>query len=81
MGLQDFQEEPTKANENRLRMDEMWIFYKAKPHELKNRTKKYTRPSLCKICGKPLKDDTHDLCYSCNKFISQKRYEERKGNK
>lgn len=62
-------------------MDEMWIYYKAKPHELKNRTKKYNRnhnnfgymrdkaPKSCLICGKPLKKSEKRLCKSCNGFI------------
>lgn len=55
----------------------MWIPYKAKVHELKNRRKKASPlPTLCRVCGKPLNNNA-DMCGSCRAFIDQKQEEER----
>lgn len=58
----------------------IWLLPKAKPNEKKNRKKSYSnkRPSLCRICGKPIDNSGH-ICNSCKDFINRKRQEEREG--
>lgn len=61
----------------------MWIPYKARPHELKNRRKTpYTKERLryCRICGKEV-HGSGTLCPSCRSFIKQKQHEERRAKK
>lgn len=58
-----------------------WIFFKAYPHEMKNRRRKQQPfPTLCRICGKPMTNN-NDICSSCRKFIKYKQFEERKKKK
>ena len=55
----------------------IWLPYKAKPNELKNRCKPNTAQQSCKICGKPVKKG--NICGGCNNFIKRKQNEERRG--
>ncbi len=57
----------------------IWLPYKAKPHELKNRCRN-ERPRYCRICGKPT-NNGGNTCKSCGDFIKSKQQEERKGKR
>ena len=56
----------------------IWLPYKAKPHELKNRNKRNTCTHLCSICGKPIHGGG-TMCGGCENFIKRKQNEERQG--
>ena len=55
----------------------IWLPYKAKPNELKNRCKQNAPQRFCSICGKPIKKG--NMCGGCDNFIRRKRNEERQG--
>lgn len=57
----------------------IWQPNRAMKHEMKNRRKKQQPfPTLCRVCGKPLKNNKHDVCKSCREYINNKMHEERK---
>ena len=87
MGLYNIKKKPLKKNEigigGYMSIWKPYAPYKAGVHEMKNRRKGTlsTFPTLCRICGQPLKNDKYNVCKSCQDFVNQKRNEERKHKK